>query len=168
MSDRELGRVARISGEVRAAGARWEVELQRTLLEEGTARPADAALLDALCRSVSVAGAEPPSDEITAHFAGFEGHRRPRRNWTDAAVAAALLVALGILALGSQALVDPPPPAVVPAIPRLVGPPPLLEHAPQRDEPNRARATADGGKKPPATAKAEDRHGQYFGGPRPE
>jgi hypothetical protein len=141
----ELGRLARISGEVRAASARWEVELQRTVLQDGAAQPGDADVLDRLCRGVSVDCAPPPAYGAP-HFPEFQAERRHRRSASyDAGVAAALLVALGVLALGLHATFSPSEERS-PAAPRLIGPPPLLEHPPgseaERALASQARALA--------------------------
>jgi hypothetical protein len=128
----ELGRLARISGEVRAASARWEVELQRTVLQDGAAQPGDADVLDRLCRGVSVDCAPPPAYD-TRHFPEFQAGPRHRRSASyDAGVAAALLVALGVLALGLHATFSPTEERSGSA-PRLIGPPPLLEHPPDSE-----------------------------------
>lgn len=140
----ELGRLARISGEVRAASARWEVELQRTVLQDGAAQPGDADLLDRLCRGVSIACAPPPAYD-TPHFADFQPGRRRSSALYDAGVAAALLVALGVFALGLHATFSPTEERSA-AAPRLIGPPPMLEHPPggesERALASQARALA--------------------------
>lgn len=143
---RELGRLARISGEVRAASARWEVELQRTVLKDGAAQPGDADLLDHLCRGVSVDCAPPPA-YVTPHFAEFQPGRPHRRSASYSALAA-LLVASGVFAWGLHTTFSPAAESSA-AAPRLIGPPPMLEHAPggesERTLANRARALAAAG-----------------------
>jgi hypothetical protein len=93
----ELGQVIRISGDVRAAGAPWEVAMQRALLEDGAALPGDDALLDRLCSS---AGAQAPVAEAAVCENEQWLGRRWRRALRYGALAAALSLSLGALALG--------------------------------------------------------------------
>jgi TolA-binding protein len=91
----ELGQVVRISGDVRAAGAPWEVELQRALLEDGAALPGDAALLDRLCSGIGVAGM------------AAAGRSRLERVLRYVACAAVRSLSLSALALGLHGALGP-------------------------------------------------------------
>ena len=101
-----LGQVVLISGGVRAASSLWELEMQRTLLEDGVPLPSDEAWLDRYCASFGLAGAaaSSPAAELTAEQRGRACGRQLRSALVSTAFAAVLLLALGALALAVQAV----------------------------------------------------------------
>jgi len=94
-----LGRMARISGEIRAGAAPWELEVQRVLMTGGEVQPGDEALVLRL-----VAGAEFETERSRMHLRPILDVKRRARRFAYAAAAFAALFSVGVLAFESHLL----------------------------------------------------------------
>jgi TolA-binding protein len=104
-----VGRLARISGQVRAGAENWELGVQRVLLEDGREQAGDAFVVERVVTRVAVAPQFP-------HVVDTPLHRRQRvlpRALRYAVGAALGTLSLGAAAFGLQRVMAPPEPAPV-------------------------------------------------------